>query len=428
MIEKRTENSIVEALPDGKKRVLITPNSPLHYKENYNDENEAWKDIDLTPVEVDGKLIVDKAPYSLQVFSGTRIIYRGNRLKETLEVSVQGASDVLPIVKDGGIYWENALQDTDINLVLSRTGVAFRAIIKTNKGPKTVVWDYVMDESVDPTNYVGDVYVVDAAMKSVKNAVRTDTKLTGGRKTFSLSVTFEDLVKTRNLETRIPYWGEGITYPVLIDPTVNENITTDSTDDGSENVGTAIWLANGTSGVNDDGIYNLYSGLYTGNSGLRFTTVDVANAATIDSAQITVEIISTSGSPNGARIYGDDVDSAAAFSSASLPSGITKTTAFTTLNSIATGSYAIDVKTIVQELVNRAGWAANNNMRFGLFGANITSGSGDWRFADTGHATGAPATLSITYTAAGGGSTPAPTPIPQNISGGPVIASGGMAL
>lgn len=104
--------------------------------------------------------------------------------------------------------------------------------------------------------------------------------------------------------------------------------------------------------------------------GLRFTSIDIPQGATISSAGLTVqarqELTSTGGDPT-AQIWGEDVDNSTAWNSTSNgPANRTKTTSASTLTPTTTtySSYEIDVTSIVQDIVNRAGWASSNDMAF----------------------------------------------------------------
>src|SRR5690606_20998312 len=92
---------------------------------------------------------------------------------------------------------------------------------------------------------------------------------------------------------------------------------------------------------------------------------------------------------------------APAWSEGSRVRTITKTAAFTTITPSGTGLYTIGVTGIMQEIVNRAGWASGNDVRFGLFD-NVGSGSNNVVMAALEHATRTEAQLEIEYEEAGG--------------------------
>uniref|UniRef100_A0A6M3K4T6 Carbohydrate-binding module family 96 domain-containing protein n=1 Tax=viral metagenome TaxID=1070528 RepID=A0A6M3K4T6_9ZZZZ len=78
IIEKRTEDSKTYSLGDNKYRAVI---GVSHYKNDYNDPEEIWKDIDLTIK--DGKLTT--APYDLTI--GETIFYRDKKTGSTVTIT-----------------------------------------------------------------------------------------------------------------------------------------------------------------------------------------------------------------------------------------------------------------------------------------------------------------------------------------------------
>jgi hypothetical protein len=216
-----------------------------------------------------------------------------------------------------------------------------------------------------------------------------------------------------------PQWGwfDDPAYPAIIDATVTENIGAGA-DDGIEVSGS--W--SGTGGVVDIGSG---AGGAAQHGGFRFQTVDVPQGATVSSATLTIRVIDISGTPT-VSIYGDDVDDAPAWGASSRPSsGFTKTTAKTDITSaIGTGLEAIDVTAIVQEIVDRAGWTNNNDIRFGAFN---TKASGSYQYFTVEmyeHAGTDEAQLDITYTAGGGGGT---TATPREGAAAGTAAAAGVA-
>jgi 3',5'-cyclic AMP phosphodiesterase CpdA len=77
-----------------------------------------------------------------------------------------------------------------------------------------------------------------------------------------------------------------------------------------------------------------------------------------------------------ASLFGNDTDDAPSWADNAGPNNMTVTAAFTTLNIATSGTKPLDVTTIVQEIVNRAGWVANNDMAFGVNGTIIGAGVG----------------------------------------------------
>ena len=152
---------------------------------------------------------------------------------------------------------------------------------------------------------------------------------------------------------------------------------------------------------------------------LSFTLVDattdqdigtLGDGDTIDLANLKLNFNKVEGPGTtwaSSSIYGDDVDDAAAWANTtSLPTTITKTTASASVSALpsAAGLKTIAVTTIVQEIVDRVGWASGNDMRFAIQGG--VSERRAW-IDDLTSTLNQEAVLEIDFTAgAGGGGSP----------------------
>ena len=103
----------------------------------------------------------------------------------------------------------------------------------------------------------------------------------------------------------------------------------------------------------------------------RFQTVDVPQGASITSAKLQLAYHSDNGNAAGNTIdiYGNDADDASAPTSVSDFQGKAKTTekvTWTIPSSMSGGTYydTPDITDVVQDIVSRAGWAADNDMMF----------------------------------------------------------------
>lgn len=132
--------------------------------------------------------------------------------------------------------------------------------------------------------------------------------------------------------------------------------------------------------------------------GVRFQKVLVPKNATITSARLEFEVDSTDSSPASLTIKGQAADNASTFSTAtnniSLRATTTASVAWSSVSDPATNQKLVspDIKTIVQELVNRSGWASGNAMAF------VISGSGRRNVESFDQEPGAAPLLRITYT------------------------------
>lgn len=146
---------------------------------------------------------------------------------------------------------------------------------------------------------------------------------------------------------------------------------------------------------------------YTGGNqvvGLRFRALNIPQGATIDNAYIQFTVDETKNSNGTKSIFGHDTNNSGSFSSATYDvSSRTKTSASVSWNPPSWNSVGAsgsdqrtpNLKNIVQEIVNRSGWNAGNNMSF------IIQGSGT-RTAESydGSSSRAPE-LVVTYTQSG---------------------------
>lgn len=166
-----------------------------------------------------------------------------------------------------------------------------------------------------------------------------------------------------------------------------------------------------------DGWYDTYNSVRNGHEfasdkmmGFRFQGVAVPQGATISSATLTLDTDDASSVTNVGRIFGQDVDSAAAWANTTLlPKNMTRTTAFAALTGVPTTNgtaYPIDVTSIVQEIVDRAGWSSGNNM---AFGGGVTGNTGARKFEDYGNVPADAAALEIDYVSS--------TPATANVTG-----------
>ena len=138
--------------------------------------------------------------------------------------------------------------------------------------------------------------------------------------------------------------------------------------------------------------------------GLRYGNVTIPQGAVITSATITFTRITNSGSVVNFLIEGQAADNAPTFVyDAGAPANFnitsrpatTATVAWTT-SSLSTAQVVTDdVAAIVQEVVDRAGWASGNALVFRITSQDSTSGN--VLRAETFEAPGAAAVLTVSY-------------------------------
>lgn len=134
---------------------------------------------------------------------------------------------------------------------------------------------------------------------------------------------------------------------------------------------------------------------------VRFTELNIPNASTIDSATVLGVLTDSSKNDASGIWYGQAIDDAATFTTANDDiSSRTKTTAnvaWTTNDLGSAGDWVSspDLSTIVQEIVNRPGWVAGNDM---VLMYVHDSGAEFFQIASFDHTTFPPPQLLLTYT------------------------------
>ena len=177
--------------------------------------------------------------------------------------------------------------------------------------------------------------------------------------------------------------------------TLNLTVPSSAEDDSGS---TAFGLLNSTV---------LYSGKISGafsvRAYFRFTNVTITQGSTINSALFRPVAVDTDTSTNWiTRLYFNAVDNASNPASGAALDALALTTAFATptnsLNTSAGTRYDFDVTSVLQEIVNRAGWASGNAVTVLWLDNGSTNGiSRRWNDYSGGAANAAK--LDIDYTA-----------------------------
>jgi hypothetical protein len=376
VIEKRTENSKTTYLGKTGKADKYAVNismGAVHYKDNYFDEREQWKDIDLT--FVNGK--ITKAPYELTV-DGNSITVRDKKTNSIValtlsEVGTKSISKPNLVFSKGLATAQNIAVDTDLEIVADNTRVRFTRVLKSDKAPAESKFGLAQVGSGIQVNY--------KAVDSVKSkAIKVNTSLKDGILIESIDTT-------------------GLTYPVRIDPTLDISVIT-STDD----VRAPIWNTGSlTLSVGNGFIANNFD-IY---SGIRFINVTVPKDAAILTSYIT---LTSSGSDASAvvnaNIYGENYDNTATYSTDAdyLGRALTASVAWNAVGAWVDGTqYATpSLNAPIATITSRAGWASGNAMAFQLRNNGSTAGANTLRSAYSWDADpGKAAILHIEYIATG---------------------------
>jgi hypothetical protein len=385
---KRTPCSKTFDLGDGRHR-LDVGQQPKHYE-----QDGRLLDIDLTPEfdAVRGCHALRNCPYALQVaHDAPAHVYNSRSGKR---VSIELVTEARGALAEGGLFkWGEVGRDTDYIIQPLPGGCATLLVLNTPSAPREWSWRVQGDM---------DLIVPLVGQDSARRRLELIETRDPAACIIAVRWTGRTMVPRELRRQKQTVWTDDVTWPVVIDPTVNENIAANGDDVWS------YWKNNGATFSS----FNAYprSYLYAGRAnaarsyaGLRFQTIAIPAGSTVNSATLTIRVTGVTGSPN-INIFGNAVDDAAAFTSpANRIKAMTKTSASVNKTSWTNGAdNAITVTSIISELLGRAGWASNNDVALGFF--NNSGASVNFvKFAALEHATLTEARLSIDYTAGGGG-------------------------
>lgn len=411
----RTLHSKTFDIGGGRRRV-IQRMAPLHWRANLADGTETWKEIDLTITQGAGGQYRVVSGFYAVLIDPTQVSYRyaTNRASGVTVVTLAEVGGAAPAygamtveVEGNRFTWRNVAPGVDMYLVCRPRYAELFKVVRDAGAARSFGWQVTEDNDDDPkraARFVRETagWDADRSPLEMTTAVSNQRVLAGGRRRrFLYRETWTGRVsRVTDRATRQRGWFDDPAYPAIIDATVTENIGAGA-DDGFEYSGSwhptnnVVIIGRGYDGAIEHG-------------GFRFQTVDVPQGATVSAATLTIKVFTIHGTPT-ASIYGDDVDDAPAWGASSRPSsGFTKTTAKTNITSaIGTGLEAIDVTAIVQEIVDRAGWTNNNNIRFGAFNTKVSGSYEDFYVEAYENVGTDEAQLDITYTGGGGGGTTA---------------------
>lgn len=462
-IKHRTRNSkthLLSALPDGSQRFAWDGGiGAVHYK----DKDGNWQDIDnvFEPSVAPWDWQMLHAGYHIKVkedFTAGQIIEfekQGetvhfqpmalgwtNDLGQIQQISMpqsvvpvisNPAVDLLPAVgvtsHEGTIRWNNAY-GSGIDFEWKCASTRLVKILQINSFANLLVPQQYIIDGGNPVLRLNLIFApstalaiyVDGAVWDKKTKRQTFNAIEfskGGEVLWSFkpmvykgsngnrgksAATLEKSGNNLYISVRIPYsWLQSAIYPVVIDPVVDEQVGAGG-DDAYEEGDGSFWAAADVVVV---ARYTSTSSGFYMCGGHRFQTVNVPNAAVINVAYMQLHWDNVWGDDLYCTIYGHDVDDADDF--VANPHIISvvfrpRTTANTPWSDINHGSVWItspSIVGIIQEIVNRVGWAALNDM---VLLCIATVGDydeyGSYSFEDTPLGS---AKLHIEYTLGGGG-------------------------
>lgn len=328
LVELRAENAKTFDLGAGK-RALEVHIGAIHYKDNYADPGEAWKDIDLNWV---GNKIT-KAPYELTLEAN----------KVTIRDKKSGEVSIIELLEIGGIpipaqAWEKSKGlakafATRLEIVAENSVVRYARILTSDMAPVEAKY-----------KVIGKPLIVRASDADGELPVET---------------TLVDDILTEILKPDRP-----IKYPVRIDPTWQVGGATGSTDDCH-----VLKNADLFSLTNDRfraGYYNVDNKNI--GSAARFLNVTIPVGSTITLANLILTNIDTDSSAVvNSRLRAEANVNPATFSNMANFNARTWTTAYVNWDAIAAWTENVeytspDIKACIQEVIGLSNWASGNPM------------------------------------------------------------------
>lgn len=427
VIKDRRINGKTFYMGNGKYKAVTYMESMVHYRDNMLDDNEPFKEIDLT---IDDDACCTKAPYQVRIYKDKVGYTYKSRTKgrvdvELVEIGGQPVDNNRFTVRTKGdqLFWDNVADDIDMRIDLRSSNVEIYKQLRTATASRSFKW-LVREDTDSACSFTKITEGVDSAKpkpqsmeintvvgsESIKTSEETGNKY---KEYYYEEIWTGRISKIINPSSRQKAWSNDVVYPCIIDALTTENIT-ETADDGYTKTAVGSWNVGGGPfmGVTGAGIFN---------AGLRFQTLGIPKLAIIDDANIVVTKAAINGTPQ-LKIYADDVDDAPAWSNSSRPaSGFTKTTAEKAWSPTVTGAESIPITSIVQEIINRGSWASGNDIRFGIF--DQVGGTVSNYASISGYPTNA-AQLVINYTVSTADAAltfPVPRTVPRNIMAFPEI-------
>jgi len=389
LAERRRQNSKLFRLADGKNQLRISMGA-VHYK----DAENKWQDIDEGYSELDTapfNRTYNKLPFGLRLSDdSTRRIYPDrNDQGYWLEFGKILPDMGLPekIKKE---VWGWRLGTYDFELDIQRSTVKCNIVLKTPAAPTS----FTIPFTSSGLTREGLVFKHNGEVVGwMRKPMATDAE--GNVREVDISFGAGEI--TLNLDTA------GLAYPIRIDPTWQVG---GSTDDCIRRLTPAWWSLTYAS---------LWAGaeavdIYQAGCGMRFTNITIPHGVAIDAAYLIFRCSQDfAGVVCNSRISAEDVDDALTFaddSDAFDTRWAARTTARVDWDAIPAWTTPNDynspeIKTVIQEIVNRGGWASGQAMVIFWedFEDRSTHAEGvhRWGYAYDGSSTYAPQ-LVITYT------------------------------
>jgi hypothetical protein len=342
IVEERTETSKTFVNPDDT-LTWVGATGPVHYRDNYADAKEPWKEIDT-------RVYTETADFRLYDHMPIRVKIFKNKTGYEIESKRTGEKYIVRLDEVAGqkvSKFENTA-DADIEFEIKSTAVRLWKNLKTAFAPREFKWKVTR---IGHGNGLQFRENPEAFVMSDGKPVRI-------------------LITKTDLDPDSFTWNE--TSPqsqCKVDTDVNATISAGD-DDCWEDPTTPDFSL--TSTTITMGYWNdcdtLDASVY---GGFRFLNITVPSGSTISAASITLTKQSSQGNPRG-LIQGIAEDNTATWSAGSKPTSRTKTGAGVQWVPMTAGGTSPDIKTVVKEIVDRAGWASGNAMGFVIYGYYYT--------------------------------------------------------
>lgn len=390
MVSERQENGKKFSLGNGKISYDLVAGI-VHYKENYDDENEAWKEIDLTPIDNGDHFLIDKSTSIVRIYKN----------KLGYEVESRRSGHIMSVELD---TTKPDINDVDFELEIFPGKVRLWKIIKHSEAIKKLKWK-VTEQNKAMGLYSLKFRELPEAYDDNNNMPElTHTKTVIDKDSYYWEETFTG--KAHKIENDGHTIGDEVTpvYPIKIDVDVDEDV--------GATADTCYWIDDPDdyfTTPTDRFNAGTYSASYDGyGSAARFTTVNVAQGQVIDTADIAAYCSqSFSGTNVLTQIRATNEDNTSNFSGLTYTTfhARAKTTAkvdwdITASWSVGTQYTSPEIKTVVQEVFDRSGWSANNALAILWYNdGSSTAADNLRRCAHYNHSTYDPPHLHMEYTA-----------------------------
>lgn len=206
LIEQRTENSKTFDLGNGKRRTEICIGA-LHYKDDYKDEKEQFRDIDLT--WVNNK--ITKAPYTLERI-GNKINVLDKKTGKTSSIELDSIGEEKLIAEKSLTDSKTVeiVKDVDVEIIVAPNSIRYQTIIKDEKALKDLKYKIVGDIPISYSAVDADGDAVPLITSVSKDGILTESVDTKSFASFN----------EKKTAIKYPIKKTAIKYPIKIDPTL----------------------------------------------------------------------------------------------------------------------------------------------------------------------------------------------------------------